>query len=127
MFYKGLIFLYLVCTAISQVKVLTDSDIEKTIAESPYILIDFYAPWCGHCKRLEPEFEKAEKLIGKHAVLGKIDATTEKNAKDLYKPQGFPTLFWFVKGILIEEYQGERTAEDLTIWVLSRIFSQLDL
>ncbi len=40
-------------------------------------IIEFYAPWCGHCKRLEPEWNKAGSNLKGEVKVGKVDATTE--------------------------------------------------
>ena len=60
------------------VVVLTQSNFDELVLGSKDIwLVEFYAPWCGHCQKLEPEWnEAASKLKGKVKV-GKVDATAE--------------------------------------------------
>lgn len=64
-----------------EVAVLTDANFKDFLAEHKNgALVEFYAPWCGHCKNLEPEFKAAAKTLHEEGVktpLAKVDATVE--------------------------------------------------
>lgn len=60
-------------------------------------LIEFYAPWCGHCKKLTPIYDElAEKLKDEDVVIAKMDATANDVPPE-FNVRGFPTLFWLPK------------------------------
>lgn len=52
----------------SEVVHLTSSSFDPVIKEESSVLIMFYAPWCGHCKRMKPEYEKAASLMKSEGV-----------------------------------------------------------
>lgn len=60
-------------------------------------LIEFYAPWCGHCKKLTPTYDElAQKLAGEDVAIVKMDATAN-DVPPPYEVRGFPTLYWAAK------------------------------
>lgn len=66
------------------------------------------APWCGHCKALEPEYKKAAMKLGEDKrpfVLAKVDATKEKALGEEYQVRGYPTIKFFKNGVP-REYTG---------------------
>jgi len=81
----------------SKVVTLTAANFDDFVAKTPLSLIEFYAPWCGHCKALAPEYETAAKeLEGKDSgKLAKVDCTTERDLCGKYEVQGFPTVKLF--------------------------------
>lgn len=63
----------------SEVKVLTQNNFNKEVVNSVELwIVEFYAPWCGHCQRLTPEWEKAAKALKGIIKVGAVDADSEK-------------------------------------------------
>jgi len=93
--------------------------------EKGVTFIKFFAPWCGHCKRLAPTWQQlAEKFVGNANVkIAKVDCTLQEN-RDLCSEQdvnGFPTLFIYRNGEKISEYNGSRSLDDLYDFANSHI------
>ena len=101
----------------NDVIILTDSTFDKAVAKYEYLLVLFYAPWCGHCKKFHPEYEKAAKTLRKENLyLAKVDATVEKKLAEKFEIQGFPTVKLFIKGEEIE-YTGGRKEQEVINWM----------
>ena len=116
-----LLMVVLVTYIKGEVLVLTDSDIESTIAAGK-VLIEFYAPWCGHCKHLEPEYLRTADILAERKgciSLAKIDATANPISAQKYEIQGFPTLLYFDNGGM-EKYTGGRSAQEISGWLLKK-------
>lgn len=100
----------------SVVVVLTTDSFEHAV-EKGTTIVKFFAPWCGHCKRMQPTWEQlAVKFVGTPGVkIAKVDCTVAES-KELCSQQevnGFPTLYVYRDGQKVTEYDGSRSLEDL--------------
>ncbi|CDJ49354.1 thioredoxin, putative [Eimeria brunetti] len=101
----------------SAVQVLTDANFEQetqavTGSTSGDWFVKFYAPWCGHCRKMAPAWEElARKLKGRINV-AHLDATANPQTARRFGIRGFPTLLFFKNGQMYS-YQGSRAVDDL--------------
>ncbi|KAL0243338.1 hypothetical protein GEMRC1_005899 [Eukaryota sp. GEM-RC1] len=114
-----LIGLLLVCLSLASVTVLNQENFDETIKSHDYVLVKWFAPWCGHCKTLQPEYEEAAKTIANSLedpskmILAEVDCDENEELCQTAGIQGFPTIHLFRNGQFWTEYQGERNAENI--------------
>lgn len=100
--------------AAGEVIELTPDSFEKMVlhgAQDEVFFVKFYAPWCGHCKKLEPIFELAAQKTAHMIKLARLDADKNRDIAERYGIKGFPTLKIFKGGKLVQDYEGARTAQ----------------
>jgi protein disulfide-isomerase A6 len=87
-------------------------------------LVEFFAPWCGHCKTLAPVYEELAQNFAfakDQVVIAKVDADSEKSLGKRFGVQGFPTIKFFDgKSNQPEDYNGGRDLESLTEFITKK-------
>lgn len=99
------------------VKTVVGKNFESVVMDTTKdVLIEFYAPWCGHCKKFDPEYVSLAKKLKdeKNLVLAKIDATANDSPSQ-FEVQGFPTIYFAPANKKDEPipYKGNRDLDDL--------------
>lgn len=104
---------------------LTDSNFQEKVINSDDIwLVEFFAPWCGHCKNLAPQWAQAATELKGKVKLGALDATVHTVMASRYGVRGYPTIKYFPGGKKdgeAQEYDGGRTASDIVSWASSKV------
>ncbi|KAF2321765.1 hypothetical protein GH714_002581 [Hevea brasiliensis] len=103
------------------VVVLKERNFSDFIENHKFVMVEFYAPWCGHCQALAPEYAAAAtELKGEDVALAKVDATEDSELAQEYDVQGFPTVYFFVDGVH-KPYPGQRTKDAIVTWIKKKI------
>lgn len=108
---------------------LTAATFNTTTLESRLALVAFVAPWCGHCKKFAPEFDKAaEELKGEKGVtLARVDTVAETELYWRYEVEGFPTIKLFRYGVEADLYEGGREADGVVQYIRQKMKDREDL
>ncbi|KAM3317892.1 hypothetical protein ACQJBY_035549 [Aegilops geniculata] len=103
----------------AHVLLLTAANFTTVLAARRHVMVEFYAPWCGHCRALAPHYAAAASHLaeqGADVALAKVDATEEQDLAQAHGVQGYPTLLFFIDGVP-RDYAGERTKDAIVAWI----------
>jgi len=97
--------------------ILNDRSFRGHVSRGDHFVM-MYAPWCGHCQRLKPDWEKLAKKPGVEGVsVSKVDCTASTTTCGEYNVQGYPTLLYFRNGKKIDQYDGAKTLDGMKAYL----------
>lgn len=94
---------------------LTDSNIDNL--QKGTWFVKFYAPWCGHCTRMQPAFKQLAQEMGGSVNIAEVDCTVQKDSAARFGIRGYPTLKLFVNGQVIPYESSERTVDAMKAFI----------
>lgn len=102
---------------------LTSSNFDELVLKSKDLwIVEFFAPWCGHCKKLAPEWKKAANNLKGKVKLGHVDCDSDKSLMSRFSVQGFPTILMFgADKDTPVPYEGARTASAIESFALEQL------
>jgi protein disulfide-isomerase A1 len=95
---SALLIFTILFTVSAEVTVLNNDNFATHLDNNEYVLVKFYAPWCGHCKKLAPHYDRLSNEGPSDVSIAKVDATVETALAKEHDVKGYPTLKWFING-----------------------------
>jgi thioredoxin 1 len=99
---------------------LTDDNFQTEVFDSELpVLVDFWAPWCGPCVALAPTLEVVANNVAGKAKVGKLNTDENGKTSDMFSIRSIPTLILFKGGKEVSRFTGQRTAAEITAYILN--------
>lgn len=106
----------------SKASAVTSAEFDSVVLESSVpVLVDFWAAWCGPCRRVAPEVDAVAEELGEKVKVVKVDVDSEGELAARYGIQAIPALFIFKAGSVVEQLTTERTRQAISAKLSAQI------
>lgn len=85
---------------------ITDSNFDELLAEGKPMVVDFWATWCGPCKKISPYIEELAENYGDKAIIGKVDVDENDELAIRYGVRNIPTILFIRNGEVVDKQIG---------------------
>ncbi len=85
---------------------ITDSNFDALLAEGKPMVVDFWATWCGPCKKIGPYIEELAETYGDRAIIGKVDVDENDQLAIRFGIRNIPTILFLRNGEIVDKQVG---------------------
>ncbi|KAG4301763.1 hypothetical protein PCANB_001994 [Pneumocystis canis] len=123
-----ILFLSTITFIKAEVLELTSKTFFNTVGGKKPVFVKFYAPWCGHCQKLEPIYSKIGEMYNQeNVIIARINADEYRDIAEKYNIRGFPTLIWFDSNSdIANPYNDNRDIDSLSQFIQNRFEASLE-
>ncbi|MCD7973571.1 MAG: thioredoxin [Candidatus Azobacteroides sp.] len=94
-------------------KEFTEASFEEIINSGKPVMVDFWAEWCGPCRKIAPMIDELSEEYSEQITIGKINVEEEADLSEKYSIRSIPTLLFFKDGQLVDKHIGDISRKDL--------------
>lgn len=106
----------------SNIKKVTTDTFRKDVIESDKpVIVDFWAEWCGPCKKLSPILEEVAEELDGQVIVAKVNVDEERNLGAMFQIMSIPNVLIFNHGEKVDEFVGLRSKDDIVAQVKKQL------
>ena len=106
----------------SNAAAVNESDFEAEVLQSEKpVIVDFWAEWCGPCKKLSPILEEVAEELDGEVTIAKVNVDEERNLGAMFQIMSIPNVLIFNHGEKVDEFVGLRSKDDIVAQVKKQL------